>query len=153
MAQANMLTAELLSTICNEATYTHGRVKRYTVGGTQIGFSGLGQGDELLTFPSHYLMGEALESHYWVRLSTNHELVADLCRKCGDIDVAEKPHFFFFEDGSRAYECQRTGLRRFVVYAVATETYMPAPIIERPCHAMISKASGLLLHQAEPDPR
>ena len=47
-----MLTAELLSTIGNEANYNR-RVKVYTVGGTQIGFSGLGQGDEFLMFPSH----------------------------------------------------------------------------------------------------
>ena len=61
MAQANVLIAELLSAICNEATYKHRRVTVYTVGGTQIGFCGLGQGDELLTVPGHYLVGEALK--------------------------------------------------------------------------------------------
>ena len=48
MAQANMLTAELLSTIGNEASY-HRRVKVYTVGGTQIGLPGLGQGGNALS--------------------------------------------------------------------------------------------------------
>ena len=62
MAPATMLTAELLSTIGNEASY-HRRVNVYTVGGTQIGFSGLGHGDELLTFPEHYLVGEGLKMY------------------------------------------------------------------------------------------
>ena len=67
MAQANMLTAELLSTIGNEAIYKHRWVTVSTVGGTQIGLSGLSQGDGLLTFLGHCLVREALKSIYWGR--------------------------------------------------------------------------------------
>ena len=61
MAQANMLTAELLSKTINDATYRHRRVKVYTSGSTQIGLSVLGQGDELLAFPGDFLVGEMPE--------------------------------------------------------------------------------------------
>ena len=68
MAQANMLGAG--------AIYRQQRATVYTEGDAQIGFSGLGQGDELLPFPGEFLVGEALKSLHWACLQTNETLVA-----------------------------------------------------------------------------
>ena len=72
-----MLIANLLSSIGNDDAFKRCRVAVYTVGGTQIGFAGLGEGKERLTFPGHWSIGEALRNPQWARFSTDEELVAD----------------------------------------------------------------------------
>ena len=131
MAQADMLPGEQLSTINHDEKY---RRRRVTVGGTQIGFSGLGQGSALLTFPGNFSIGEALRSPHWARFSTSEELVADPTQKLRTIEAVEKPNLLIYEDGSKAYDCQCIGLQGFVMHAVIAQNCTPAPIVHRPCH-------------------
>ncbi len=42
------------------------RVRAYTMEGLQVCLAGLGQGDEELTFPTCYLVGDALGSPHWI---------------------------------------------------------------------------------------
>ena len=57
------------------------RVFAYTAGGVQCCLAGVGEGDDLLTFPMNYLVGSALEaSQHWVRFATEAELSDDSTR-------------------------------------------------------------------------
>ena len=56
------------------------RVFAYTVGGVQCCLAGVGEGDDLLTFPMNYLVGSALVSQHWVRFATEAELSDDSTR-------------------------------------------------------------------------
>ena len=56
------------------------RVRVWTLGGTQIGLPGVGEGDNRLTFPRHFLVGEALNAgfqHSWLRFATPGEMRED----------------------------------------------------------------------------
>ena len=48
------------------------RVKVFTVSGVQIGIPGVGEGDNRLTFPRTYLVGEVLQVQ-WIRFATEAE--------------------------------------------------------------------------------
>ena len=74
-----MLTSEWLASV-NHQPLKHLRTTVYTVGGTQIGFCGVGQGKKSFTFPGHYLIGVALRSPHWDRFSTAEELAEDPSR-------------------------------------------------------------------------
>ena len=75
-----MLTSEWMETIeftpCNTR-----RVGEFTIGGTQIGFAGNGQGSEILSFPWHYVVEDAVQSTHWIRFSTPAELETEPARK------------------------------------------------------------------------
>ena len=56
------------------------RVVVWTVGGTQIGIPGVGEGDNRLTFPRHFVVGEALNAgfqHGWLRFAAPGEMMED----------------------------------------------------------------------------
>ena len=53
------------------------RVVAYTAGGVQCGIAGVGEGENLLTFPRRYRVGAALSSPHWVRFATEAELSDD----------------------------------------------------------------------------
>ena len=56
------------------------RVRVWTLGGTQIGIPGVGEGDNRLTFPRHFVVGEALNAgfqHGWLRFATPREMMED----------------------------------------------------------------------------
>ena len=42
------------------------RIRVYTLSGTQIGFPGVGDGANRLTFPSFYVVGDALRGTQWI---------------------------------------------------------------------------------------
>ena len=48
------------------------RVKVFTMSGVQIGIPGVGEGDNRLTFPRRYLVGDALQNA-WIRFATEAE--------------------------------------------------------------------------------
>ena len=50
------------------------RVTVYTPGGLQIGIPGVGEGDERLTFPQRYLVGDALKTGQWIQKATPEEI-------------------------------------------------------------------------------
>ena len=53
------------------------RIRVYTTGGILIGLPGVGQGDEVLTFPANFLCGDAMKSNVWIREATTEELEQD----------------------------------------------------------------------------
>ena len=72
-----VLTKEVLATfdtrysrICGNSKAR--RVRVHLLNGTQIGLAGVGEGDERLTFPSHFQVGEALHSPRWTRFADFH---------------------------------------------------------------------------------
>ena len=76
-----MVTKDLL----DKMNFTHGRgndsrrIRIFTFpDGIQIGFAGLGEGEERLTFPAFWDVKECLDCHslQWVRFSTPQELQA-----------------------------------------------------------------------------
>ena len=72
-----MLTSELLSSFESGVSYVRRRVKVYSAGGNQICFARLGEGDERLKFPGHWIIGHALQDPDWARFSTAEELAED----------------------------------------------------------------------------
>ena len=50
------------------------RVKVWTMGGTQIGLPGVGEGQNALTFPLKYEVGAALLAPTWFRFATAEEV-------------------------------------------------------------------------------
>ena len=50
------------------------RVRAYTTNGVQCGLPGLGEGEERLTFPSHWTSQMMLNSGDWVRFATEAEM-------------------------------------------------------------------------------
>ena len=124
-----MLTSQWLETI-GITPYTTQRVKVYTFGGTLIGFAGVGQGPDILSFPGSYVVSDALQSPHWVRLSIPAELSMDPLRKFEILSQEEKPRFLIFDAGEFAYEGQRLGFRggTMTVLAAAEYTHTRRPI-------------------------
>ena len=50
------------------------RVKVYTLNGKQIGKPGIGEGEERLTFPASFLVGDALNETDWIRTADECDL-------------------------------------------------------------------------------
>ena len=50
------------------------RVTVWTLGGTQIGLPGVGEGQNALTFPLSYTVGDALRAGTWLRFATAEEV-------------------------------------------------------------------------------
>ena len=50
------------------------RVKLYTLAGVQVGVAGVGEGDNRLTLPVYFTVGDVLEMANWVRYATREEL-------------------------------------------------------------------------------
>ena len=53
------------------------RVRAFTVDGVQCGLSGLGEGENRLSFPAHFDVGSALSTDMWVRFANEDELKTD----------------------------------------------------------------------------
>ena len=51
------------------------RISVHDISGTQIGLSEVGELEQRLTFPSRYLVGDALAASNWVRFASNEEQV------------------------------------------------------------------------------
>lgn len=66
------------------------RILVYTTDGKQIGLAGVGQRDNALTFPEHFLCGDALTFGHWIRKATTEELKQD-SRWYRILSQAEKP--------------------------------------------------------------
>ena len=49
------------------------RITVHDISGTQIGLSEVGDHEQRLTFPSRYLVGDALAASNWVRFASNEE--------------------------------------------------------------------------------
>ncbi len=61
---------------CKAEADRNTRVKVYTMDGTQIGLPGVGEGDNRLTFPRRFLVGDALRARDWIRFATPEERAA-----------------------------------------------------------------------------
>ena len=53
------------------------RVKVYSPSGEQIGIAGVGEGENKLTFPTWFLVGDALRATNWIRYATAEECQLD----------------------------------------------------------------------------
>ena len=73
--QQPQLTISALSRIGAAAANRESRVRAYTLDGVQVGLADVGQGDQRLTFPACYLVGDALRAHaeHWVRFASAEE--------------------------------------------------------------------------------
>ena len=72
---------------------TSARVRVYTAAGTQIGIAGVGEGENRLSFPRHFLVGDALNKgrHYkWLRFANEvlDEQYASNSAKTGSVTLA-----------------------------------------------------------------
>ena len=122
-----MLTSQWLETI-GITPYTAQRVKVYTFGGTLIGLAGVGHGPDILSFPRSYIVGDALQSPHWVRLSTHEELSMDPLRKFQILSQERSPRFVIFDTGEFAYEGQCLGLRRHYDGPCSCRIHAPAAL-------------------------
>ena len=69
-ANLRQCEAAVLNTECDRET----RVRVNTAAGVQIGMPGVGEGDNRLTFPRRFLVGDALASHVtWIRFAKPEE--------------------------------------------------------------------------------
>ena len=93
-----MLTSELLSSFESGVSYVRRRVKVYSAGGNQIGFARLGEGDERLKFPGHWIIGHALQDPDWARFSRAEELAEDPTRPVRALGAPERPRFLIYKD-------------------------------------------------------
>ena len=100
-----MLTSVWLVSV-GHRPFKHSRTTVYTLGGTQIGFYNVCQGNEAFTFPGHYLIGEALKCPHWVRFSTAEELAAEPTWLHRALDAAESVKFLIYDNGDAAFDCQ-----------------------------------------------
>ena len=126
-----MLTSEWLASVGHRPS-KHLRTTVYTLGGTQIGFSNVVQGNEAFTFPGHYLIGEALKSPHWVRFSTAEEFAAEPTRLFRALDAAERHRFLLYDNADPAFDYQCFGLRGETLQAVVAQNYVPPPVIPNP---------------------
>ena len=104
------------------------RVRVHLLNGTQIGLVGVGEGDELLTFPSHYLVGEALRSPHWIRKAepsdkTNKWYVI--------LDPDRAPKAIVHKDGTTALPGELIGMKgEWATALVQPSTQPPIPSVE-----------------------
>ena len=98
------------------------RVIARTLGGVQCCLPGLGQGEERLTFPACYMVGDALNGGEWIRLATDDELRDDdKWWRCLNFI----PQCIVHEDGSPATIDQPIGI-------VGSEVWVLAQVRETP---------------------
>ena len=73
--QQPQLTISALSRLGAAAANRESRVRAYTLDGVQVGLAGVGEGDQRLTFPACYLVGDALRApaEHWVRFASAEE--------------------------------------------------------------------------------
>ena len=92
------------------------RVRVYMPNGTMIGLAGVGEGDDILTIPSHFLVGEALRSPHWIRFAETSDGTSALCVPLGK---DRTPKSILYKDGSIAYGYESIGRRGDWVIALA----------------------------------
>ena len=92
------------------------RVFAYTVGGVQCCLAGVGEGDDLLTFPMNYLVESALVSPHWVRFATEAERSDDSTRWWRPLEF--QPTAVIFASGAIAAPEDAIGLEGLSVTVV-----------------------------------
>ena len=133
-----MLTSQWLETI-GITPYTTQRVKVYPLGVTLIGLAGVGHGPDILSFPGSYIVGDALQSPHWVRLSTPAELSMDPVRKFQILSQEQRLRFLIFDTSEFAYEGQCLGFRGGIMTVLAAAAYTPPP----PYHVPLINFDGV----------
>ena len=113
---------EMHNTICCSKEQ---RVKVYTPSGIQIGLPGMGQGHERLTFPRHFLVGDALNQEgVWICESTtteSEELPAGfspVAQKWWSIFEGFKPRSLIHENGCVALDDHPMGAVGSILLAI-----------------------------------
>ena len=82
------------------------RVRVHLPNGTRIGLAGVGEGDDILTLPSHYLVAEALQSPHWIRFAETSYGTSALWVPLGK---DRTPKSIVYKDGTIAYEYETIG--------------------------------------------
>jgi len=91
----------------SSASVSH-RVRVYMLNGTMVGIAGVGEGDDILTLPSNFLVGTALQSPHWIRFAKTSDGTSALCVPLGK-DCT--PKSIVYKDGSIAYGYETIGRR------------------------------------------
>ena len=73
--QQPQLSFSALSRLGAAAANRESRVRAYTLDGVQVGLADVGEGNQRLTFPACYLVGDALRApaQHWVRFASAEE--------------------------------------------------------------------------------
>lgn len=99
------------------------RARVHLPNGTRIGLAGVGEGDERLTFPSHYQVGEALQSPHWVRFAEPSDGTSAWYVP---LDSNRTPKTIVYKNGTSAFECQPIGMKGdWVIALVQPPTQEP----------------------------
>ena len=99
------------------------RVKVFNMNGIKIGLAGLGQGDDQLTFPARYPVGDALNGQIWIRKASQQELADD---PQWWIFSETQPTDLIHANGSLAFRDDPIGLLGTTLTAIVTTK--PKPI-------------------------
>ena len=75
------------------------RVQVYMISGTMIGIAGVGEGDDILTLPNNFKVGQALLSRHWIRKAEASDETSALCVP---LDADLTPTSILYKDGSLA---------------------------------------------------
>jgi len=129
-----VLTKEVLATVDTRNSRICGhsldrRVRVHLPNGTQIGLAGVGEGDERLTFPSHFQVGEALQSPHWIRFAEPSDGTS---KWYVVLDSDRLPKAIVYKDGTAAFEGQPIGMKGEWVTALVQPPTQP-PITDRIC--------------------
>ena len=123
-----VLTREVLDTFGTRYSRiylnsTDSRVRVHLLNGTRIGLAGVGEGDERLTFHSHFQVGEALHSPHWVRFAEPSDETSNWYVI---LDPDRAPKAIVYKDGTAAFEGQSIGLKgEWVTALVPPPTQRP----------------------------
>ena len=101
----------------------------HLLNGTQIGLAGVGEGDERLTFPSHFQVGEALASPHWIRFAEPSDGTS---KWYVILDPDRAPKAIVYKDGTSAFEGQPIGMKGEWVTALVQPPTQP-PITNGIC--------------------
>ena len=137
------LTAELLVScavghgVCDarRSSSSQGRIKVHTLSGLQIGLVGVGEEENRLTLPPHFVIEEILKFPRcdWVRFATVEELSE--CPVPWYRKAPFAPRSFLYADHTHALSVQTIGLEGAIVQAVESATVQT--VEEVPCHDLI----------------
>ena len=129
-----VLTTEVLATFGTRYSRICGnskdrRVRVHLPNGTRIGLAGVGEGDERLTLPSHFQVGEALESPHWIRFAEPSDGTS---KWYVILDPDRAPKAIVYKDGTAAFEGQPIGMKGEWAIARIQPPTQP-PITNRIC--------------------
>ena len=140
MSSAGLYSADVESVapsggLCSRDSRHHRgyRVKVYTPSGLQIGLCGVGEEENKLTFPAHYVVDEKMVDTplcHWIRSATHDELQVDpVWYRMAPF----KPACFIHENGDVVKIGQTMGLRGRTLTALQTVPRDWLQIQETPC--------------------